>query len=185
MLRTEADNPFNNAYKTADGRFIQISMPPVDVFYPRFMPLIGREDLVGEEKYKINNIMQQGLNAEFIAILDEAFAKKTAGEWTRIFTEADIPFAVAATWEEVLEDKQAWAIGAFEAVDYPTGKRTMVHQPIELSGADKLSYTKAPLLGEHSEEVLAKLGYTAEQLKALHESGVYSTWDDLRGAVGG
>ncbi|MDR3278792.1 MAG: CoA transferase, partial [Oscillospiraceae bacterium] len=91
MSRKEADNPFNNAYKTKDGRFIQISMPPFDVFYPKFMPLIGREDLVGNERYKINNIMREGINAEFVAILDEQFAKKTAAEWTEILTANDIP----------------------------------------------------------------------------------------------
>ncbi|MDR3310446.1 MAG: CoA transferase [Oscillospiraceae bacterium] len=183
MLRTEADNPFNNSYKSADGRFIQISMPPFDQFYPKFMPLIGREDLVGEEKYKINNIMQQGLNSEFIAVLDAAFAKKTAAEWTKILTEADIPFAVAATWEEVLEDPQAWAIGAFEKVDYPSGPRTMVRQPIEIAGADKLPYAKAPQLGEHTEEVLRELGYGGEKIRDLHGRQVISTWDDVKGKV--
>ena len=50
ISRYTADNPFNCAYKTSDGRFMQISMPPFDMFYPKFMPLIGREDLVGNER---------------------------------------------------------------------------------------------------------------------------------------
>jgi cinnamoyl-CoA:phenyllactate CoA-transferase len=40
--RHTADNPFNCAYKTKDGRFLQISMPQFDMYYPKFMPLIGR-----------------------------------------------------------------------------------------------------------------------------------------------
>jgi cinnamoyl-CoA:phenyllactate CoA-transferase len=185
MSRKEADNPFNNAYRTKDGRFIQISMPPFDVFYPRFMPLIDRADLADSERYKINNIMREGLNAEFIAILDEQFVKKTAAEWTKILTENDIPFAVAAVWEEVLADEQAWAIGAFEKVDYPSQPRTMVRQPIDLEGADKLPYAKAPLLGEHSEEILRELGYTDEQVKGLHEKGIFNVWEDVKEKCGG
>jgi len=183
MLRSEADNPFNNVYQTKDGRWIQLSMPPFDQFYPKFMPLIGREDLVGEEKYKINNIMQQGLNAEFIAIVDKGMAEKTAEEWTKILTEADIPFAVAATWEEVLEDPQAWAIEAFETVEYPSQPRAMVRQPIEIEGSPKLKYTKAPMLGEHTEEVLKELGYSDEKLAEMHAKGVYNTFDDVKAKI--
>ncbi|MDR2615373.1 MAG: CoA transferase [Oscillospiraceae bacterium] len=184
ISRSEAENPFNNTYKSSDGKFIQISMPPFDLFYPKFMPLIGREDLVGNERYTMASITKNELHREFIAILEESIAKKTAAEWAEIFTKADVPFAVAAVWEEVLEDEQAWAIEAFESVDYPTGKRAMVRQPIELTGADKLPYGKAPQLGEHSEEVLLSLGYTQEQLQALHEAGVYNTFDDVKDKCG-
>ncbi|MDR0446585.1 MAG: CoA transferase [Oscillospiraceae bacterium] len=184
ISRKVAENPFNNTYKSSDGKFIQISMPPFDIFYPKFMPLIGREDLVGNERYTMASITKNELHGEFIAILEEAIAKKTADEWAKLFTEADVPFAVAAVWEDVLEDKQAWAIGAFESVAYPTGERAMVRQPIELTGSDKLPYGKAPQLGEHSEEVLRSLGYTDEQLKTLHEAGVYNTFDDVKDKCG-
>jgi cinnamoyl-CoA:phenyllactate CoA-transferase len=183
ISRKTADNPFNNTYKSKDGRHIQISMPPFDVFYPKFMPLIGRADLVGNERYKIANITENKLNGEFVQILEEAFALKTVGEWGKILTEGDIPFSVCQLWEEVLEDKQAWAAGVFEEVDYPTGKRTMVRQPIAIKGADVLPYGKGPMLAEHSEEIIKELGYTDAQLKELHAAGVYSTWDDVRDYV--
>lgn len=184
ISRKDAENPFNNTYKSSDGKFIQISMPPFDIFYPKFMPLIGREDLVGNERYTMASITKNGLHGEFIAILEEAIAKKTAAEWGEIFTKADVPFAAAAVWEDVLEDKQAWAIEAFESVDYPTGKRAMVRQPIELTGSEKRPYGKAPQLGEHSEEILTSLGYTPEQLKSLHEAGVYNTFGDVKDKCG-
>ena len=43
ISRRTADNPFNCAYRCSDGRFMQISMPPFDMFYPKFMPLIGAD----------------------------------------------------------------------------------------------------------------------------------------------
>lgn len=168
ISRTTADNPFNNIYKTSDGRFIQLSMPPFDLFYPTFMPLIGREDLVGNERYTMDSITKNKLNGEFIAILDEQFAKKTAAEWGEILRKADIPHSLCQTWEEVLEDEQAWAIGAFEEMEYPTGKRAMVRQPVSLESVEPLPYARGPLLGEHSEEILRELGYTDEQLKEMH-----------------
>ena len=183
ISRKTAENPFNNTYKSKDGRHIQISMPPFDLFYPKFMPLIGRADLVGNEKYTINNITRNKLHAEFIQILSDAFAQKTAEEWSKILTEGDVPFSICHTWEEVLEDKQAWASGVFEDMDYPSGKRAMVRPPVQIEGADVMPYTRAPMLAEHSEEILKELGYTDEQLKEMHTAGIYNTWDDVKGFV--
>lgn len=180
ISRRTADNPFNCAYKTKDGRFMQISMPPFDVFYPKFMPLIGREDLVGDPRYTMDSITKNKLHSEFIDILTEAFEKKTVAEWDEIFTANDIPHAVAQSWEEVLEDKQARATDVYYEMDYPTGNtRSLVRQPIFIGG-DIPDYKMAPMLGEHSEEIIRSLGYSDKELSKLHEGGVYNTWDDLK-----
>ncbi len=180
ISRRTADNPFNCAYKTKDGRFLQISMPPFDQFYPRFMPLIGRGDLVGNERYTMESITKNKLHAEFIDILTEAFEKKTAAEWDAIFTANDIPHAVAQSWEELLADPQARANDVFYEMHYPNGSvRSLVRQPVFV-GEELPDYTMAPLLGQHSEEVLRGLGFGEEELAAMHEKGVYKTWDDLK-----
>ena len=180
ISRRTADNPFNCAYQTSDGRFMQISMPPFDMFYPKFMPLIGRADLVGNPRYTMDNISKNKLHAEFIDILTEAFEKKTAAEWDAILTENDIPHSVAQSWEEVLDDPQAWANDMFYRMEYPNGAtRALVRQPVFV-GSDLPDYRIAPLLGEHSEEVLRDLGFTDEELSELHSKGVYNTWDDLK-----
>ena len=183
ISRKTAENPFNNTYKSKDGRHIQISMPPFDLFYPKFMPLIGREDLVGSEKYKIINITKNKLHGEFIQILSDAFAQKTAAEWTKILTDGDIPHSVCQVWEEVLEDRQAWANGTFEEMDYPSGKRTMVRPPVSLEGTDVLPYVRAPMLAEDSEDILRELGYNDDQLKEMHAAGIYNTWEDVKDFV--
>jgi cinnamoyl-CoA:phenyllactate CoA-transferase len=185
ISRHTADNPFNCAYRTSDGRFMQISMPPFDVFYPKFMPLIGRADLVGNPRYTMDNITQNKLHAEFIDILTAAFEQKTAAEWDEIFTENDIPHSVLRGWEEALEDPQANANDVYYEMHYPTGTTVkLVRQPVFI-GDGLPEYRMAPMLGEHSEEVLRSLGYGDEELKALHESGVYATWDDLKAQHGG
>ena len=183
LSRKTAENPFNNTYKSKDGRYIQLSMPPFDLFYPKFMPMIGRGDLVGNERYTMDSIIKNQLNGEFVQIVTDAFAQKTADEWSKILTEGDIPFSIAQVWEEVLEDKQAWAAGVFEEVAYPSAKRTMVRPPVSIEGADKIPYARGPMLAEHSEEILKGLGYTAEQLKEMHAAGIYNTWDDVKDFV--
>jgi cinnamoyl-CoA:phenyllactate CoA-transferase len=161
-------------------------MPPFDIFYPKFMPLIAApRDLVGNPRYSMDSITKNKLHGEFIANLDEAMAAKTAAEWGEIFVKNDIPHSVCQVWEEVLEDPQAWAIGVFENVDYPTGKRAMVRPPVKLESVESLPYGKAPLLGQHSEEILRELGYSEEQLKDMHARGVFNTWEDVKEACGG
>ena len=178
--RRTADNPFNCAYQTKDGRFLQISMPAFDSYYPKFMPLIGRADLKDEKRYTMESITKNKLHSEFIDILTEAFQTKTLAEWAEIFTANDIPFAAAQSWEEVLEDPQARAAGVFYDMEYPNGNvRSLVRQPIQI-GAEVPPYTRGPLLGEHSAEVIRSLGYSEEQLEALHAAGVYNDWDDLK-----
>jgi crotonobetainyl-CoA:carnitine CoA-transferase CaiB-like acyl-CoA transferase len=61
----------------------------------------------------MENITKNKLNAEFIDIMSAAIEQKTAAEWAEIFTANEIPFSVAQVWEEVLEDKQAWASDVF------------------------------------------------------------------------
>lgn len=183
--RQVAENPFNNTYKSKDGRFIQLSMPPFDIFYPKFMALIGREDLVGSKRYTMDNITKKKLHREFIEILEQAIATRTAAEWSEIFTVNDVPHSVCQVWEEVLEDQQAWAVGAFESMDYPTGKRTMVRPPVKVESAGVMPYQRGPLLGEHSKEILKELGYTDEQLEDLHAKGVFNTWEDVKERCGG
>ena len=45
---------------------------------------------------------------------------------------------------------------------------------------DLPDYKMAPLLGEHSEEIIRSLGYTEEELQKLHDAGIYNTWEDLK-----
>lgn len=180
--RRDCNNPFNCAFETKDGRFLQLSMPPFDQFFPKFMPLIGRADLVSCEKYTMENMTKNKLNGEFHDIMSAAIKQKTVAEWSEIFEANDIPYALAQVWEEVLEDKQAWATNVFYPMHYDNGSvRTLVRQPVFLAAQGLPDYKRAPLLGEHSESILRDLGYSEEDLTALHKAGVYNTWDDLKG----
>ncbi|MBR5730329.1 MAG: CoA transferase [Firmicutes bacterium] len=179
------NNPFNSAYRTADDRYFQTCVPPFNFYYPKFMTAIGREDLADNKRYLIESISENDLYEEFMGILEEAFIKKTAAEWDRIFTEADIPHSICLTYKELLTDPQVEAIGVFQKMNYPGNPDIKVaRQPVSIDG--KLAdFDRGPYLGEHSEEVLKGLGYSDDDLKAMHEAGVYSTWEDLKAGLNG
>ena len=179
------NNPFNNAYKTADDRYFQTCVPAFNFYYAKFMTTIGRADLAEEQKYLIESIAANDLYVEFTEILEDAFAKKTAAEWDAIFTEADIPHAICLEYRELLTDPQINAIGVFQEMECKTGRTIkVIRQPVKI-GDSLADFGHGPLLGEHSEEVLKSLGYSDEELKEMHEAGVYNTWEDLKEKLGG
>ena len=179
------NNPFNSSFRTADDRYFQTCVPPFNLFYPKYMAAIGREDLAGSTRYLIESISENDLYEEFTEILEEAFAKKTAAEWDRIFTEEDIPHSICLTYKELLTDPQVEAIGVFQKMNYPGNPDIKVaRQPVSIGG-ELADFGRGPLLGEHSEEVLRELGYTDAELAEMHSAGVYNTWEDLKEKLNG
>jgi formyl-CoA transferase len=74
--------------------------------------------------------------------------------------------------KEIAEEPSLRATGTVVEVDHPVrGKYLTVGNPIKLSDSPT-EVTRSPLLGEHTEEVLAQLGYSAEKIAALREDRV-------------
>lgn len=170
--RTNA-NPWLPCAKTADDRFIQICCPVYDAYYPSVIKAIGREDLLDDPIFShLAKMHEEGKAEEMYDIFQEAMAKKTAAEWKPILTEADIPFSICQTWDEILKDEQAHALDVFYEMDYPRGKKLLVRTPVDLEDTPLPEYNKGPKLGENTEEVLASLGYSADEIKELEEEKV-------------
>lgn len=180
IRKEDSDNPLNCAYRTKDGRYIQLSMPPFNLYRARFMELIGRPDLSDSPRYTIENITDNHLNAEFFEIVAKQFLLKDSSEWKQILTAGDIPFSLAQVWEEVLADPQAWATDCFYQMQYDNGNtRILVRPPIHFKEMGLPEYNRAPLMGEDSEAVLTDLGYTPDEIELLHKSKIIYTWDDF------
>ena len=144
-------------------------MPQYNAFYEKFIVLLDRSDLSGDNRYFPEENVQNNLE-EFYSIIKDGMAKKTKSEWVSILTEADIPFAVAQNWDELLEDKQAWESGCFHAMEYPTGAtRTLVRPPVVFTETEAPEYKRGPYLGENTIKVLGKLGYDNAAIKKMLE----------------
>ena len=92
---------------------------------------------------------------------------------TELLAKFDIPFSPLPTYQEVTEDPQMIANDIFVDVDDPQyGNFKMVNSPLDYGDYQKAEPSPAPQLGEHSREVLADLGYTADKIDRLIEMGV-------------
>ena len=86
-------------------------------------------------------------------------------------TENDVPFGLAQSWEEILQDKQAEANNCFYDMTFRTGNtRRLVRLPVKFTNMGTPDYNRAPDLGEQGPEVLKELGYTDEDIKRMLES---------------
>lgn len=171
-------NPLNGAYLSSDDRIIQCAMPDYNPRFEHFCEVIGRKDMVESGKFWPQaDMLAAGNLTECIDEFSATFAQKTCEEWKKILTEGDIPFSVAYSWKEILEDPQANAIGAFYDCVCPNGQvRKVTHTPVRIDSEGELDGRTAPLIGEQGPEILKEIGYTDEQIAGMLENGSLYVW---------
>lgn len=101
-------------------------------------------------------------------------AEHTSDYWVEIMNRAGVPCGPINTIDKVFADPQVQHLGIAKPIEHPRyGAQTVVGQPIHLSRypqPEKLGHTPDP--GEHTDEVLASLGYDASAIAALRGKGV-------------
>lgn len=169
--RQDIPNPLTMSFETKDGRWLQFGVPAYDALYNRCVTALGMPQLVDDPRFFPQANLPAHLH-EFYQILTQCVAQHTLEEWCRRLTQADVPYAVTQTWEELLEDEQAWASGCYHRMDYPTGsQRVLVRPPIRFRDTPVPDYRRGPYLGEQTEELLAGLGYGPEEVRNMFASG--------------
>ncbi len=176
--RRDNQLPHQPAVQTKDGRFFQIMGPIYAIYFPKVMTAIGREDLIDDPVFSDQKkMLEQNRQGELYDVIQEAFKTKTADEWEPILTELDIPYALCKTYEEIVDDEQAWANDVFYKMDYPRGPKALVRVPFSFEETPMPPYEKAPLVGENTEEVLESYGYSLDEIKAMEDEGVITQGD--------
>jgi len=163
-------NPVVGAYRTKDGRHIQLVFLEADRYWADFCRTIGRDDLIEDPRFA--DLQARGDNREeCVAVLEAIFAGRTFAEWKAVLRGFDAPWAPVQAVEELLDDPQVLANGYLgEVVDegasywLPTGPVQLDERPPALR--------RAPEQSEHTESVLLELGYTWEQIADLKDAGV-------------
>jgi formyl-CoA transferase len=133
--------------------------------------VIGREEWITDPDYATPRARLPRLMSIF-ATVEEWTKTKTKFEAMDILNKYDIPCGPILSMKEIAEEPSLRETGTIVEVDHPKrGKYLTVGNPIKLSDS-ATDVTRSPLLGEHTEEVLAQLGYSAEQIAALREQRV-------------
>jgi crotonobetainyl-CoA:carnitine CoA-transferase CaiB-like acyl-CoA transferase len=152
------------SFKTADGWVALAGVE--DDRWPRFCTIIGRPDLIGDP-----DCQREGRNFrgdKIQKILDGIFPTRTTAEWMVELDAADLFATPVAEYADVLSNPQAEENGYIRWMDHPEiGPFRMVGSPIELSAMPIRAPLPAPRHGEHTEQILGEVGYSAADIAEL------------------
>ncbi|MBM4263957.1 MAG: CoA transferase [Deltaproteobacteria bacterium] len=130
------------------------------------------DDQIGNPRFETRKQRTDHHN-EIVKMLRAAFAKKKRDYWLPRLDTNEIPNAPINTIREVFDNPQIKHLGIPKQITHPKmGTSNLVGSPINLSGTPPKFFRPAPLLGENTAEVLAKIGYDAHAVKELRASGV-------------
>ena len=163
--------PFQS-FPTKDDSHVIIALGN-DNLWKSFCKLIGREDLAEHAKFATNPLRTQH-RKELEQVLIPEFRRRSRAEWLELLGKANLPHSPANNVKEICEDPHIAHRKMLVEVDQPgVGKMRIVGSPIRLSETPGEVYAPAPLLGQHSEEVLrTTLGYSAEDIRTLKDENV-------------
>ncbi len=133
--------------------------------------VIGREEWLTDPSYATPKARLSHL-MEIFGIIEQWTMAKTKFEAMEILNGYDIPCGPILSMKEIAEEPSLRKTGTVVEVDHPKrGKYLTVGNPIKLSDSPS-EVRRSPLLGEHTDEVMAELGYTHEQIDALRSERV-------------
>jgi crotonobetainyl-CoA:carnitine CoA-transferase CaiB-like acyl-CoA transferase len=158
-------------FPAADGDIVIANLG--ESFWPKTARALGRPELADDERFR-SNAGRLRHRAELDALIAAETRRRTVAEWEAIFEAHDVPHAPVLDVGQVLEHPQALARGLVTEVAHAAlGRMRTTGRAINLPEYPDPRPTAAPLLGEHTDEVLRELlGATPAQLREWRDAGV-------------
>ena len=159
-------------YQASDGRWLQLNMVRNDELLARMFTAMDAAHVLADERFATPRDMWQN-RGELGDAIAEIIATRTSDDWLDAFASLDVPVNRVALVEETADDEQVLENGmsVLPEDDFTELPRVLTH-PIKATNVPSVTPKRAPRLGEHSEEILAELGYDADAIRAMMEDGV-------------
>ena len=153
--------PHRRPWPTRDGWMVVL--PYTKEQYDRIFAATDRDDLLGDERYATGR--QRIANAGFLYdLVGQMLASRSTAEWLAFFREQDVPAGQVHTLDDLVDQLA-------EAHHPHAGTYKLVPPPVRFARAPQNVRRPAPLIGEHTESVLAEIGYDEGTLAGLRASG--------------
>lgn len=157
------------AFKSSDGF---VTLAPMPAMWAKFCDALGAEGLAEDPKFAVPDKRREN-REELNGIVEGYTVKKTTGEWVDLMNDVGVPCGPIYTLEETFDDPQVKHIGIAQTVESAAlGPTTIIGQPLHLSRTPNKLVSAAPEFGEHTDEILGEMGFTADQVKSLREQAV-------------
>lgn len=171
------------AFETADG-WINIGAAN-QRNWERLLEAIGHPEFNEDERFCTNERRMQNLEA-LVERLTPVLRQRSTAEWLDIFEKAGLPAGPVLTITEMHRDPQAIARNMIIPLLHPVaGEVKTIGPPVKFSQTPATIHRPAPLLGQHSREVLAEAGYSSDQIAQLIQTGAVIAPSETGGPVTG
>lgn len=167
MSRGTMPGPTFSVYRTADDNWVHFSLADWEVRSPLLLKALGMEEFIDDERFATFFTTVKYCN-ELVPLFEEAIVKMTAEEFINALEALDIICAKLEHPADVSKDKQAWANGLLREVQLGQDTKVIIpNTPIQFGSKPEVPFRVAPMLGEHSVEILLELGYTNEDIQEM------------------
>jgi formyl-CoA transferase len=173
VARLDVGNPMSGSmYRTSDGRWLTLTMPDTDRWWPGFAPLVGLE--ASDPRFDDHEKRCETNRGALVAYLEQEFPKRTAAHWRAAFEREQLSADVIEDYAYPARDPQVARNRYVVDLEHPSlGRLRSLGFPIALSECPARLDRLAPCAGQHGDDVLhGWLGLSLDRLAELRERGV-------------
>lgn len=170
--RVGNDHPVSSPYgtfKASDG-FINIA-PPGDAMWERLARALGLEDLIHDPRF-LTNDLRRDHRAELHHLINEITSKRTMADWIDALNKVGVPCGPIYNLAQAFADPQIRHQEMVLELEQPSGRVKTLGFPLKLSTTPAALHRPSPQLGQHTEEILATLGFSATEVESFKTQGV-------------
>jgi crotonobetainyl-CoA:carnitine CoA-transferase CaiB-like acyl-CoA transferase len=165
-------SPVLNNYAASDGKSFWIVGLEGDRHWPALARAVAHDEWITDPRF--DSARNRAVHAgELIGLLDEIFSTRTLDEWATAFAEEpELFWSPVNTIDDVVADEQFHAAHAVVDVPDEQGTLPMLATPVDFDGMPPAPRWRAPLLGEHTREVLREMGLDEDATASLVADGI-------------
>jgi crotonobetainyl-CoA:carnitine CoA-transferase CaiB-like acyl-CoA transferase len=151
----------------ADGLALGIHLSSPVKFWEALVRTVGREDMLHDPRFATTADRVEQYDTIYEELIP-VFASRPRDEWLALLRAADVPAAPIYTVDQALEDPQVRHLGLEQRVEHPTqGEVRWIRYPNHFSATPLGTPLPPPALGEHTDQILTELGFTAADIARL------------------
>ncbi|TMA66283.1 MAG: CoA transferase [Deltaproteobacteria bacterium] len=159
------------AFEDRDGLPFVLHMSSPDKFWRNMFAVVGKPEWAEDSRFSNRKGRMENYDT-LVEQLTPIFHGGRRDEWLRRLTEMDVPAAPINTLDEVFADPQVKTYGFPVEVEHPKmGKMKLVGNAVDMSRTPPSIDSPPPMLGEHTDEILAALGYASPAIADLRSKG--------------